>query len=634
MSLKLAEIANCKLQIVNCKLQCGLQLAFCILQFALCPAPAAEIPTGVDQAVLAAENERIETIERISRPTLAIFDSRGQGGGSGVVISPDGYALTNFHVVAPTGPAMKCGLADGRYVDAVLVGLDPGGDVALIKLLGDDEFPAAEIGDSDSVRVGDWAYVVGNPFLLADNFRPTVTYGIISGVHRYQYPAGTLLEYADCLQTDAAINPGNSGGPLFDAKGRLIGINGRGSFEKRGRVNVGVGYAISINQIKRFLGMLKSGRIVDHATLGATVITDADGRVLVDDILESSDAFRRGLRYDDEIVQFGNREVGSANTFKNVLGTYPAGWRVPITFRRDGQEYEIRVRLAAMHRAGELESLLDQEHEPPVPDRPQRDDDPQQPKDGPPRDAPRQPDQPRRDGERPQPGRRPSRLSGRPRRLPKAVKPYYEAAPGYANYWFNRHHQQRVWNAYLAHGDFAETGWNWQIAARNAAGNDLSIKLSEQNGTIVMPEGQSAAEFGLSLSEATSPPRSGGLLAALHLWQRLLLVGPRTFGEVSYVGTLPWTAGDDLCDCLLAIHGGVETRFYFRPATGELAGIELQLADDMDACEIYLGDNREVDGRLLPHHWVVRHGDEVFAELTVKKYEWSKNGDTQAQEER
>ena len=90
-------------------------------------------------------------------------------------------------------------------------------------------------------------------------------------MHRYQYPAGTLLEYTDCIQTDAAINPGNSGGPLFDAEGRLIGINGRGSFEKRGRVNVGVGYAISINQIKNFLGRLKSGRIVDHATLGARV---------------------------------------------------------------------------------------------------------------------------------------------------------------------------------------------------------------------------------------------------------------------------------------------------------------------------------------------------------------------------
>ena len=217
-------------------------------------ATAADSP---DQAVLAAEAERVATIERICRPTLAIFDSGGQGGGSGVVISPDGYALTNFHVAAPTGPAMKCGLADGRLFDAVLVGLDPGGDVALIKLVGDGEFPAAELGDSDTVRVGAWAYVAGNPFLLADDFKPTVTYGIISGVHRYQYPAGTLLEYTDCLQTDAAINPGNSGGPLFDAQGRLIGINGRGSFEKRGRVNVGVGYAISINQIKRFLGLLE-----------------------------------------------------------------------------------------------------------------------------------------------------------------------------------------------------------------------------------------------------------------------------------------------------------------------------------------------------------------------------------------
>ena len=166
---------------------------------------------------------------------------------------------------------MKCGMADGKLYDAVVVGLDPTGDVALIKLFGRDDFPAAELGDSDQVRVGDWVFAMGNPFLLATDFQPTVTYGIISGVHRYQFPPGTLLEYADCLQTDASINPGNSGGPLFDAEGRLIGINGRGSFEKRGRVNVGVGYAISINQIKNFLGCLRSGRIVDHATLGARV---------------------------------------------------------------------------------------------------------------------------------------------------------------------------------------------------------------------------------------------------------------------------------------------------------------------------------------------------------------------------
>ena len=107
---------------------------------------------------------------------------------------------------------------------------------------------------------------MGNPFLLATDFTPTVTFGLVSGVHRYQYPAGTLLEYTDCIQIDTSINPGNSGGPLFNMKGELIGINGRGSFEKRGRVNSGVGYAISINQIKNFLGHLHAGLDTDHAT--------------------------------------------------------------------------------------------------------------------------------------------------------------------------------------------------------------------------------------------------------------------------------------------------------------------------------------------------------------------------------
>ncbi|KAE9852035.1 trypsin-like serine protease, partial [Escherichia coli] len=136
---------------------------------------------------------------------------------------------------------LKCGMNDGKLYDAVIVGVDPTGDVALIKLLGRDDFPAAELGNSDDLKVGEWCIVAGNPFLLATDFQPTITYGIVSGVHRYQYPSGTLLEYADCIQTDASINPGNSGGPLFNTQGELVGINGRGSFEKRGRVNVGVG---------------------------------------------------------------------------------------------------------------------------------------------------------------------------------------------------------------------------------------------------------------------------------------------------------------------------------------------------------------------------------------------------------
>src|SRR3972149_5583661 len=105
---------------------CNLQFAFCILQSAACLSAAADVTTGPDPTVLAAEANRIETIARISRPTLAIFGADGQGGGSGVVISTDGYALTNFHVTAPTGPAMKCGLSDGRLVHGGAVGPGPG----------------------------------------------------------------------------------------------------------------------------------------------------------------------------------------------------------------------------------------------------------------------------------------------------------------------------------------------------------------------------------------------------------------------------------------------------------------------------------------------------------------------------
>src|SRR5436190_7646541 len=317
-------------------------------------AAMAEVP----KSVLDAEQARIAAIRKASQSAVAVFANEGNGGGSGVVISPDGCALTNFHVAQPAGSYMKCGMADGQLYEAVIVGIDPTGDVALIKLLGREDFPAAVIADSDDVKIGDWCFAIGNPFLLATDFQPTVSFGIVSGTHRYQPPAGTLLEYTDCIQTDAAINPGNSGGPLFNANGDLIGINGRGSFEKRGRVHVGVGYAISINQVKNFLGCLKSGRIVDHATLGATVAMGERGSVRVSNILESSDAYRRGLRYDDEIVSFAGRSIDTPNSFKNVLGIFPEGWRVSVVYRRNGQQYSALVRLTGVHGEEELIQLL------------------------------------------------------------------------------------------------------------------------------------------------------------------------------------------------------------------------------------------------------------------------------------
>src|SRR5262245_52206882 len=368
--------------------------------FVAAAASAADVP----KAVLDAEQVRIAAIQKAVKTAVAVFANEGNGGGSGVVISPDGYALTNFHVAQPAGTHMKCGMADDRVYDAVIVGIDPTGDVALIKLLGRDDFPTAVMANSDDVKIGDWCFAVGNPFLLATNLQPTVTFGIVSGTHRYQPPAGTLLEYTDCIQTDAAINPGNSGGPLFNANGDLIGINGRGSFEKRGRVNVGVGYAISINQVKNFLGCLKSGRIVDHATLGATVAMGDRGSVHVSNILESSDAFRRGLRYDDEVVTFGGRPIDTPNGFKNLLGIFPKGWRVPLVFRHDGREHAAFVRLTGVHGDEELVQLLTRrprpEQEPPEGPRP-RPGRPGQPRPGDPQ--PKPDDQKRPDGQEPPP---------------------------------------------------------------------------------------------------------------------------------------------------------------------------------------------------------------------------------------
>jgi len=350
---------------------------------------AADLPPSVQ----AAEQQRIEAIERASRTAISVFEPSGKGGGSGVVVSADGYALTNFHVTQPCGDYMRCSMADGRFYDAVIVSFDLVRDVALIKLLGRDDFPYTPLGDSDQVRVGDWCFAVGNPFLLATDLQPTVSYGLVSGVHRYQYPAGTLLEYADCLQTDAAINPGNSGGPLFDAEGRLIGVNGRCSFEKRGRVNVGVGYAISVNQLKNFLGVLRSGRILDHATLGAAVASDDQGRVVVTNILDTADAYRRGLRYNDEIVSFAGRTISTTNIFKNVLGIFPKGWRVPLEYRRNGERREILVRLSGVHSEEELLQLVQPNAERPgrpAPD-PRRPGRPQRPKREPDKAPPERP---------------------------------------------------------------------------------------------------------------------------------------------------------------------------------------------------------------------------------------------------
>jgi S1-C subfamily serine protease len=394
---------------------------------ALHAALAADGP-ALDPRVRTDEAARVAAIAKVQPAVVAIFSANpqaaGQGGGSGVLIDKEGYALTNFHVVQGAGDVMYCGLPDGVLYDAVVVGLDKVGDVALVKLLPKDKgkpFPFAALGDSDTVKAGDWAMALGNPFLLATDFKPTVTFGLVSGIHRYQYPSGTLLEYTDCIQVDTSINPGNSGGPLFNMKGELIGINGRGSFDKRGRVNSGVGYAISINQIKNFLGHLRAGIDTDHATLGAIVETDSEDeageRLLVRSIIEDSDVRRRGLDVDDELVSFAGRPVTSVNQYKNVLGLYPKGWRVPLVYRRNNVKREILVRLMQLQRTQTPEELARMRQQ-----------------------------QPRR---QPIPNTPAAKL--------------YEPRPGYANYHFNKVERDRLLAEVAKLGDFIKVGGDWTL---------------------------------------------------------------------------------------------------------------------------------------------------------------------------
>jgi len=569
------------------------------------------VPAEVDQVVLDAEAERIAVMEKAKGSVLAIFSASGGGGGSGVVISTDGYALSNFHVVKPCGNAMKCGMADGRLYDAVIVGVDPTGDVALIKLFGRDDFPYAEIADSDAVRVGDWTFAMGNPFLLATDFLPTVTYGIISGVHRYQYPSGTMLEYADCLQTDASINPGNSGGPLFDAAGRLIGINGRASFDKRGRVNVGVAYAVSINQITNFLGHLRSGRIVDHATLGARVALDEDGRVVVSDILQQSDAYRRGLRYDDEIVSFGGRPITTPNGFKNVLGIFPKGWRVAMSFRRDGERHDVLVRLAGLHSEAELVAKTSGRrrlHPLPIP---QPGDDPEQEKPKPGEPKP---------GDAPEPANAKSANAA----MPEIVRDHFQAKRGYANYYFNKLNRDRVFSAWTALAAFGSGGGEWTFAGPLEGGDRFFFRLTETGALLELPEIEHVWMADDEFGSSPYPPGSGGLLPSLYLWRRLAVDGPERFGEVHYLGTVPLAGHEALVDVLVGIHGGVECRFLFDADEGHLLAMEMFPEENVDPCEVYFVDYRQVEGGWLPGGMEVRFGDDVYATFRIEEFEFEK----------
>jgi len=567
-------------------------------------------PIEVEKTVLDAQTERIAAIKKVYPAVVAVCMQGGQGVGSGVIISPDGYALTNFHVVQPTGPVMQAGLADGALYDAVLVGQDKVGDVALIKLLPKEKgkaFPFVKLGDSDKSRIGDWSLAMGNPFSLAMDFTPTVTYGVISGTNRYQPPEGKgLLEYTDCIQIETSINPGNSGGPLFNMQGELIGINGRGSFEKRGRVNSGVGYAISINQIKNFLGHLYAGIDTDHATLGATVGTLSEDapltQMVVKQVLDPSDAFRRGVKEGDQLVSFAGRFVTSANQYKNILGIYPKDWRLPLTIKRDNVRAEVLVRL--------MGNIATEKEQPNPMGRPKL----------------------------PAPAPAPKGGAGG-----EAGK-LYVAKKNYANWHFNEVERDKLLTEVKKQGDFTTVAGTWIGEGKYERGEqrgDFRFEVAEGKD-----DADPIVKLKLNIDQSLAPLKdtdirlqvepvgSGGFMLALYHWHRMLTVGEKGFeglfahggNEPLYPfptdGSAPKSLAALRVDCavLKTKHGSTECKWFYSLKDSTLLGFETSIQKDTDPCEVFFSDYKDVDGKKLPHRIEVRFKDKRYAVLTLAKY--------------
>ena len=275
------------------------------------------------------------------------------GGGSGVIVRPDGLMLTNDHVIGPKR-SFTVRIGDGRSFKARLLGRDPFGDLAALQLDVPEgqSVPWLPLGDSEALRVGDDALAVGNPFALGVlDQAPTFTIGIISALHH------TQGSYTECIVTDAEVNPGNSGGPLVNMAGEVVGINGQISTRFGLRSNTGLGFAISARQIKLWLPRLEAagGTEVKHAGLAGIefdrAAPETAASVVVKDVADGSPAATAGFRAGDVVVRLDGAVVPNQLRLKGLLGIYPDGHRVPVTVRRGEETTTFDATLTAPERA-------------------------------------------------------------------------------------------------------------------------------------------------------------------------------------------------------------------------------------------------------------------------------------------
>lgn len=272
--------------------------------------------------------------------------------GSGFVIDKEGHVLTNYHVVEGANK-VKVVLLDKREFDGKVIGTDPKLDLAVVKIKGDNLTPA-QMGNSDSLRVGEWAIAVGNPFGLDH----TLTVGVISAKGRELDAVSGRPTAQDYIQTDAAINPGNSGGPLLNIYGDVIGIN-NSIYSTSGGSN-GIGFAIPINNAKAVLKQLIDKGKVTRGWLGISIqelqpemaktfgIPDGTKGVLVGEVMKDSPAEKGGVQAGDVITQFGSRKTETPRELQSVTASTPVGDRVSVKVLRSGKEETLQIRLGEM----------------------------------------------------------------------------------------------------------------------------------------------------------------------------------------------------------------------------------------------------------------------------------------------
>jgi len=270
-------------------------------------------------------------------------ERRQSGAGSGVIVSSDGYILTNSHVVSGASE-IRIKLHDDREFPAEIIGFDTLSDVAVVRITQEvKDLPVAYLGDSDKLRPGDWVMAVGNPFGLSS----TVTTGIVSALGRHT----DSHQYQNFIQTDAAINPGNSGGALVNINGELIGINTM-IFTRSGG-HMGIGFAIPISMARNIMEQLIYSGEVRRGWLGVSIanldqnMMEALGLkergVLINEVFENEPAQRAGMKSGDVVISINGRRTPTPNDLRNIVATLIAGERYSVEVIRDGKKRTLTV---------------------------------------------------------------------------------------------------------------------------------------------------------------------------------------------------------------------------------------------------------------------------------------------------